>query len=455
MRGLTTIILAAGFGKRMKSELPKVLHEVAAKPMVEHVIELGKRLGSEKVVCVVGHGKEEVKAALMHKDVTFVEQLEQLGTGHAVKMADDYIHEGQVLVLFGDTPLLTEETLSAFLDFHYREENVASLISTRFQDPTGYGRILRDSNNEFVKIVEQKDADEFVNAIREINSGIGVFDASRLKQALCALGNNNNQGEYYLTDVFEILKNAGEKVNAFVSDDADELMGVNDRVALALADTLMQKRLIDKHMRSGVTFIRPETSYIGADVSIGTDTIIYPNTFIKGKTTIGKFCEVGPSADINESQLMDRVSVKHSTLMKSYVGERSQIGPYAYLRPGSKIGKDVKIGDFVEVKNSIIGDGSKVSHLSYVGDGHVGENVNLGCGVIFVNYDGSEKHLTTVEDGAFVGCNSNLIAPVTIGKGAYVAAGSTITDHVPSNGLAIARQRQVNKTEWSNKYKKK
>lgn len=454
MDQLTTIILAAGHGKRMKSKLPKVLHKVSGLPMVKHVIDLAQSVGSNDVVCVIGHEKEKVREALKTETVNFVVQSEQLGTGHAVMMADAYLNEGDVLVLFGDAPLLSKETLELFLKYHRENKASASLISMRFDDPTGYGRIQRDAHGNFLRIVEHKDASEDMLKINEVNSGIGVFNAQLLKASLSKLENNNRQNEYYLTDVFEMIKADGHSVGAFVAEDAQELMGVNDRVALSEAEAYMQKRLIRNCMINGVTFVSPETTYVETGVVIGQDTIVYPGSILKGNTSIGENCSIGPGADLTNAKVHDGVSIQHSTVVDSSIGTESKIGPYAYLRPGSIIGKQVKIGDFVEVKNSTIDDFSKVSHLTYVGDGKVGKNVNLGCGVVFVNYDGVNKHLTEVEDDVFVGCNSNLIAPVKIGKGAYVAAGSTITDNVPSEALAIARERQVNKTEWSNKYKK-
>lgn len=454
MDQLTTIILAAGHGKRMKSKLPKVLHKVSGLPMVKHVIDLAHSVGSSEVVCVIGHEKETVRQALEMEKIDFVEQNQQLGTGHAVMMADAYLNDGDVLVLFGDAPLLSKETLEAFLKFHKDNRAGASLISMKFDDPTGYGRILRDENGDFVRIVEHKDASKEELLINEVNSGIGVFDSKLLKASLSKLENKNQQNEYYLTDVFELIRTAGHPVGAFIAEDAQELMGVNDRVALSQAEAYMQKRLIGKCMLGGVTFISPETTYIESGVKIGQDTIVYPGTLLKGHTTIGEDCTIGPGADLTNVEVFDKVSIQHSTVIDSSIGEASKIGPYAYLRPGSKIGKHVKIGDFVEVKNSTIDDNSKVSHLTYVGDGVVGKNVNLGCGVVFVNYNGASKHLTEIEDDVFVGCNSNLIAPVKIGKGAYIAAGSTITEDVPGEALAIARQRQVNKIDWSNKYKK-
>ncbi|MBE0449411.1 MAG: bifunctional UDP-N-acetylglucosamine diphosphorylase/glucosamine-1-phosphate N-acetyltransferase GlmU [Clostridia bacterium] len=455
MKNLTTVILAAGHGKRMKSKLPKVLHQVGGQPMVKHVIDLAKAVQSDEVICVVGHGKEIVKEVLKEEQIIFVEQLEQLGTGHAVMMADQYIRNGEILVLFGDAPLLSMETLETFVDFHRKNEYGASLISTHFSDPTGYGRIIRNSKQEFIKIVEHKDATDEERKVTEINSGIGLFRAELLKDSLGKLKNENNQSEYYLTDVFEIIRGCGHGIGAFVTGDPDELMGVNDRYSLSLAEKYMQSKILKKWMMSGVTIVSPETTYIEKNVVIGRDTTLYPGTLLKGMTVIGEDCHIGPNADLLDVVVDPKAQIKHSTLIKSHVGEKSVIGPYAYLRPGSMIGKNVKIGDFVEIKNSTIGDDSKVSHLTYVGDGMVGKNVNLGCGVVFVNYDGSRKHLTEIEDDVFVGCNSNLIAPVKIGSGAYIAAGSTITDDVPSEALAIARQRQVNKTEWSNKYSKK
>lgn len=451
---LTTIILAAGFGKRMKSEKPKVLHEIAFKPIVEHVVDLAKNIESSKTVVVVGHGKEKVMDYLKSSEVAFAVQENPQGTGHAVMMAEDHLGSGDVLILCGDTPLLTEETIKSFVETHKSNGYKASLISMKMANPKGYGRIVKDTSGKFVKIVEQKDGSPEELLIDEVNSGIGIFDANALKTSLSQLTNNNNQNEYYLTDVFGILANQGNQVGVFLAENADEFMGINDKMALAEADAIMQKRIIYKHMEKGVIFLRPETSYIGTDVEIEADTVVYPNSILKGQTKIGKNCKVGPGADICESTLSDEVEVAHSTVIQSRIGTDSHIGPYAYLRPGSIIGKHVKIGDFVEVKNSLIGDGTKVSHLTYVGDGEVGENVNLGCGVVFVNYDGKNKNKTVVKSGAFVGCNSNLISPVTVGENAYVAAGSTITEDVPDEALAIARERQVNKTEWSNKYKK-
>ena len=454
MQKVTTVILAAGHGKRMKSNLPKVLHKVSGMPMVEHVIRVAESVNSEHIVCVVGHGKEQVKAQLKDAPVKFVEQNVQLGTGHAVMMADDYIVEGDILVLFGDVPLLSESTLNDFVAMHQKGDNDATVLSTIVDDPKGYGRIVRGSRG-FERIVEHKDATEEELNIREINSGIMIVKAPILKTLLKELENDNEQNEYYLTDIFELILKQQGKIGVMVAEDDYEVMGINDRYNLSLADEYMQKRIKKKWMLEGVTMISPASIYIEIDVQIGKDTFIYPNSILQGDTIIGEACVIGPSADIKNSTISNGVSVKHSTIVDSKVDDESAIGPYAYLRPKSDIGKHVKIGDFVEVKNSKVGDHSKVSHLTYIGDGEVGTNVNVGCGVVFVNYDGQKKHLTQIEDNAFIGCNTNLVAPVKVGKGAYVAAGSTITDDVPEGALAIARERQVIKTSWSSKYQKK
>ncbi|MBS7527257.1 bifunctional UDP-N-acetylglucosamine diphosphorylase/glucosamine-1-phosphate N-acetyltransferase GlmU [Fusibacter paucivorans] len=454
MNELVTLILAAGHGKRMKSKKHKVLHTVCGTPMLEHVIDLAQQLNSKETVCIIGHEREQLMPLLDQKHVKQVVQAEQLGTGHAVKMAASYFGSGDVLVLYGDTPLIDIETLNAFVAYHSANHFAASLISTVLPNPTGYGRIVRNNAGDFYRIVEQKEANASELLITEINSGICLFKASALSEGLEALRNENAQGEYYLTDVFEYLSGKGMAIGAYVSDQPDSLMGVNDRMQLAQAEGYLQRVIIKKHQMNGVTIINPEATTIGKSVTIGMDTTIYPGTILKGKTTIGEDCIIGPDADIADTKIGDGVSVKHSTLIESSVGDASNIGPYAYLRPKSVVGKAVKIGDFVEVKNSTIGDDTKISHLTYVGDSVVGKRVNIGCGVVFVNYDGSKKHISTVGDDSFIGCNSNLISPVTIGDGAYIAAGSTITKDVPPKNLAIARARQENKANWSSKYQK-
>lgn len=456
MRDMITLILAAGHGKRMKSKKHKVLHAVTGIPMLKHVTDLAKSLDSKETVCVVGHEKEQLLPLLEAESVKWVVQDKQLGTGHAVKMGASFFEnqEIDVLVLYGDTPLISSKTMTDFIKYHRENDFAASLISTKVSDPTGYGRIVRDASDLFTRIVEHKEATEEEMAIDEINSGICLFKATLLSEYLDRLKNNNAQGEYYLTDVFEALKNDAHSIGAFIADNPDELMGINNRVQLAEAEVYAQQVIIKKHQENGVTILSPCATTIERDVIIGMDTVVYPGTVLKGQTEIGENCVIGPNADITDSKVGNDITIKHSTVIESSIDDLSNIGPYAYLRPKSRIGKDVKIGDFVEVKNSEIGDGTKISHLTYVGDGIVGKRTNIGCGVVFVNYDGERKHLTEVGDDAFIGCNTNLIAPVKVGDGAYIAAGSTINEEVPANNLAIARARQVNKADWSSKFKK-
>jgi bifunctional UDP-N-acetylglucosamine pyrophosphorylase/glucosamine-1-phosphate N-acetyltransferase len=456
MGEMVTLVLAAGHGKRMKSNKHKVLHSVCGIPMLKHVTDLAKKLNSTTTVCVIGHEKEQLIPLIEAENISWVEQAEQLGTGHAVKMGAAYFADRavDVLVLYGDTPLMSEDTMQAFLTYHRQNDYQASLISTHMSDPSGYGRILRNQTGDFYRIVEHKEATEEERRITEINSGICLFKSTTLAVYLDKLKNNNVQGEYYLTDVFEALAADGHAIGAYVCRDPEQLMGVNDRKQLAQAEMTLQKRIIEKHQENGVTIINPNATMIERDVKIGVDTIVYPGSMLKGQTVIGEECVIGPNADITDTQLGNQVSVKHSTLIESTVDDFTKVGPYAYLRPHSHIGKDVKIGDFVEVKNSRIEDGAKISHLTYVGDGVVGKRSNIGCGVVFVNYDGKNKHLTEVGEDAFVGCNVNLIAPVKVGNRAYVAAGSTINQDVPDDQMAIARERQTNKAGWSSKYQK-
>lgn len=446
------IVLAAGQGKRMKSKLYKVLHPVCGKPMVGHVLDTVKKVECERSIVVVGHGAEAVKSYL-GTSAEYVLQEQQLGTGHAVKQAGQLLgqEEGTTIVICGDTPLVTEETLDALIGLHTRKGAAATVLTASMDNPKGYGRIIRAENGSVVRIVEQKDCSPEEDAVQEINTGTYCFDNAKLFAALDKVTNSNAQQEYYLTDVIGILVQAGEVVEGYMTDDYAESIGVNDRLALSEAEAFMRERIVRKHMLGGVTVIDPSSTYIGADVTIGADTVIYPNCFISGATAIGEDCIIGPSAEIEDSQIHDGAKVKHSVLSNAEVGKESTVGPFAYLRPGAKLGQHVKVGDFVEIKNASLDDGSKVSHLSYIGDAKVGKNVNIGCGAITVNYDGYNKSITEIEDDAFVGSNVNLIAPVKVGKGAYVVAGSTITHAVPENDLAIARTRQENKPGYAEK----
>jgi len=446
------IVLAAGQGKRMKSKLYKVLHPVCGKPMVGHVLDAALRAGVERTVVVVGHGAEAVKSFLGTK-AEYALQAEQLGTGHAVKQAKDLLgsESGSTIVVCGDTPLVTSETLQGLMELHESRGAAATVLTANLDQPHGYGRVIRSEDGSVLRIVEQKDCNPQEDAVKEINTGTYCFDNAKLFAALEKVTNENAQGEFYLTDVIGIFRNEGEVVEAYMSDDIAESIGVNDRLALSQAEGFMRERLAKHHMLNGVTIIDPASTYIGADVTIGADTVLYPGTVLKGTTTIGEACQIGPHADIEDSVIHNGVAIKHSVVSKSEIGDEVTVGPFANLRPGTKLGRKVKIGDFVEVKNATIDEGSKVSHLSYVGDAQVGKNVNIGCGAITVNYDGYNKAVTTIEDDAFVGSNVNLIAPVTIGKGAYVVAGSTITHAVPDNDLAIARPRQENKAGYAEK----
>jgi len=443
------VILAAGQGTRMKSKLYKVLHPVCGKPMVQHVIDNVSKLQVDEIITVVGHGAEKVKSELGEQTL-YVLQEQQLGTAHAVLQAAQYLEgkEGTTIVVCGDTPLITSETFEKLLKHHLETKAKATILTAEADDPTGYGRVIRNEEGLVEKIVEHKDATESERLVTEINTGTYCFDNASLFEALKHVNNDNAQGEYYLPDVIEILKEKGEIISAFQTDSFEETLGVNDRIALSQAELIMKRRINQKHMKNGVTIVDPDNTYISADAEIGQDTVIYPGTVIIGKTVIGEECEIGPNSEIKDCQIGYNTNIRHSVVHDSQIGNQVNIGPFAHIRPASVIDDGVKIGNFVEVKKSKIGKESKASHLSYIGDAEVGNGVNLGCGSITVNYDGKNKYLTKIEDGAFIGCNSNLIAPVTIGEGAYVAAGSTITDDVPGSALSIARARQVNKERY-------
>ncbi|WP_112179125.1 MULTISPECIES: bifunctional UDP-N-acetylglucosamine diphosphorylase/glucosamine-1-phosphate N-acetyltransferase GlmU [Paraliobacillus] len=450
------VVLAAGQGTRMKSKLYKVLHPVMGRPMVQHVIDQLQAVQLNKIITIVGFGAEKVKEQL-GSDSEFVIQKEQLGTGHAVRQAEPILlnEEGVTLVICGDTPLLSKETIQALFDHHEQSEARATVLTTSITDPSGYGRVIRDDNNNVAKIVEHKDATAEQLAVNEINTGTYCFDNQTLFQALKKVSNDNVQGEYYLPDVMEIIKNDGQKISAYQTEDAEETIGVNDRIALAKAEKLMKNRINNNHMKNGVTIIDPDHTYIEPKVTIASDVVIEPGCVLRGDTSIATDCVIGPNSEINNCDIGENTTIKQSVAQDSQIGKDVQIGPYAHIRPEAEIGDEVKIGNFVEIKKSRIDSKSKVSHLSYIGDAEIGENVNVGCGTITVNYDGKNKHLTKIEDDAFIGCNSNLIAPVTIGKGSYVAAGSTISKNVPTNALSIARSKQENKIDYAEKIKNK
>ena len=450
----TSVILAAGMGTRMKSKMPKVLHKVCGKPLSKWVIDASEAAGADKVCAVVGHKAETVKEVL--GDVCeFALQAEQKGTGHAVMQAIDVIKnsKGEVVILNGDTPLITAETINKAIEYHKNNGNQATVITAILDDATGYGRIVRDNDGSVLKIVEQKDASKEEKKINEVNSGMYVFDAQSLVYALDKITPNNAQGEYYLTDTLEILLSAGKKIGGYAISDNDEIRGINDRVQLNEAEKIMQKRINEYHMRNGVTMRNPESVYIEDGVEIGNDTEICQNVTIKSGTKIGSDCVIGSGSMLDRAVIHDGVDVLSSVILESEVDEGTHVGPFAYIRPNCHVGKEVKVGDFVELKNSNIDDGTKISHLTYIGDSDVGKRVNFGCGTVTCNYDGKKKYRTTIGDDCFVGCNTNFVSPINVGDGLYIAAGSTITEDIPENSLSIARARQVNKEGWKDKRK--
>lgn len=456
MSNIHAVVLAAGQGTRMKSKLYKVLHPVCGKPMVQHVVDTLASMNVEDTVVVIGHGADAVRATLGER-VKYAVQQEQLGTAHAVQQAVPFLSgkQGTTFILYGDVPLLSRETLSSLLTYHEEQQAAATVLTATLTDPTGYGRMIRNEAGDVLRIVEHKDATSIERAIQEINTGIYCFDNQKLLDALSQVKNDNVQGEYYVTDCVGILRKAGEKVVANGAVDPDEAMGVNDRVQLSQAEAYMRQRINQQHMRNGVTIIDPMATYIEAEVTIGSDTVIQPGTYLRGQTMIGSDCVIGPQVDLSDVVVGDGVLISYSVLAEAKVEIKATVGPFAYVRPGSEIGANVKIGDFVELKNAKIGKGTKVPHLSYIGDAEIGEGVNIGCGTITVNYDGAVKHKTIIGDNSFIGCNTNLVAPVTVGKDAYVAAGSTINQNVPDEALAIARERQVNKPGYANRMPRK
>ncbi len=451
---LTVVILAAGIGKRMKSGMPKVLHEALGKPMLQHVIDAVKPLKPSKTVVVIGNGAEEVKVRIKDDNLSFVLQKKLLGTGDALSAARKELKKGTTLVLNGDGPLMTSGTLRKFLSKHRSSKNIVSFLSFKDESMSGYGRVIRDNNKKVTGIVEDKHAtpDE-KKMFRELNGGVYLLETAALN-FLDSIKKNPSSGEYYITDIVELACRAGKRIDAY-NCPSEEIRGVNSREQLYQVTEILKRRVISKWMKKGVTFIGPETSVIHASVSIGRDSIIYPNTYLEGTTSIGKNCVIYPGARIVDSKLGEGVVVKDSTLIEeSRIGSGTSVGPFAHLRPMSFIGRNAKIGNFVEVKKSTLADGTKASHLTYLGDADVGKNVNIGAGTITCNYDGKNKFKTEIEADVFIGSDSQLVAPVKIGKGAYVAAGATITRNVPPEALAISRKRQENLIDWV-KIKKK
>ena len=443
------VVLAAGKGTRMKSSLHKVLHQVLGKSMVDHAVTNLEKIGVDKIVTVIGYEAESVRAELQDR-VEYAMQTEQLGTGHAVMMTKELLEglDGVTIVTYGDVPLLTEQTISNLFDYHQSQKAAITILTACTDNPTGYGRIIRDEEGNVLRIVEQKDANTEELLVKEINTGVCCYDNKVLFEALTKITNNNSQGEYYLTDLVGIIRDMGLKVVAYVNEDFEETLGVNDRVQLAYAEKVLRKRINEFHMRNGVT-------YIGTDVQIGQDVIIYPGTMITGPSIIAKNVVIGANSQIINSTIGEHTTINASVISDSIIGASTTVGPFAHIRMHAEIGNKARIGNFVEIKKSVFKDGAKSAHLSYIGDAELGENVNMGCGSITVNYDGKNKHKTVIGANTMVGCNVNLVAPVTVEPNAYLAAGSTITKNVPEDALAIARSKQENKEGYAKVIRKK
>ncbi len=450
---LEVIILAAGLGTRMKSAKIKILHEAAGRPIIDYVLDLASQLCAQPPVMVIGHQREAVQSAVGDR-ARFALQEEQLGTGHAVLQAAPHVSGKRVLILSGDVPLTRVETLQRLLDEHARAGNALTLLTMKLPDPAMYGRIVRDGD-EVLRIVEAKDASDSEKQINEVNAGIYVFDGEQLFDNLRNLGNQNAQGEYYLTDLLHTLRERGQRVGALIVDDPVEALGVNSRADLAQVDSEIQRRVVEKLMREGVTFRNPATVVIDSMVTIGADTVVYPFATIEGTTQIGRDCVIEPGVHLTNVRIGDNVHVKTGTVAEdAIIEDEASVGPYAHLRPGTKLGRHVKVGNFVETKKAVFGEGAKASHLSYIGDAEVGADVNIGAGTITCNYDGVRKNKTILEDGVFIGSDSQLVAPVRVGKGAYVGAGSTITKDVPPGALALSRTPQKTIEGWAERKKK-
>ena len=456
-RNLAAVILAAGQGTRMKSDLPKVLHPVAGKPMLSHVVQAAKALDAAPIVPVIGHGADLVRTALESEALTFALQEEQLGTGHALQCAETALKgfTGDLLLLCGDVPLLRDTTLRALLHHHRESSACVSILTAQMIDPTGYGRIIRGVNG-VERIVEEKDATAAERQVNEINTGIYLFRAPQAFDFLQRLDNKNAQGEYYLTDIVAAARKTGERVEALLIENAEEAMGINDRVQLAQAGTLMRQRINEAHQRAGITLIDPLSTYIDPDVVIGPETLIHPGVHLRGTTTIGRGCEIEPGVVITDCTIGERVHLKPGcVLSEASVGDACAVGPMAHLRPGTILTGHNKIGNFVETKKAVFGENSQASHLTYIGDATLGKNVNIGCGTITCNYDGVNKYQTTIEDDVFVGSDTQFVAPVTIGRGSLIGAGSTITKDVPADALAITRAEQKNIAGWAERNRQK
>ncbi|MFP5334080.1 MAG: bifunctional UDP-N-acetylglucosamine diphosphorylase/glucosamine-1-phosphate N-acetyltransferase GlmU [Actinomycetes bacterium] len=452
-RPAAVVVLAAGEGTRMKSSTPKVLHPIAGRSLLGHAMAAARGLRPEHLVVVVRHGRDRVAAHVteLDPDAVVADQDDVSGTGRAVQCGLDALHAdlaGTVVVTYGDVPLLATDTLLDLVAAHEAGGNAVTVVTAEVDDPTGYGRVIRSADGHVTAIVEQKDADERQRAVREINSGIYAFDAAVLTAALGRVGRDNAQGEMYLTDVLAIARADGGRVAAHRIDDVWQTEGVNDRVQLARMAAELNRRLLETHMRAGVTVVDPATTWVDVDVRLGRDVTLLPGTALHGTTVVEDGAQVGPDSSLTDVHVGEGANVVRTHGSGARIGRGATVGPFSYLRPGTDLGAGGKIGAFVETKNAVIGAGSKVPHLSYVGDAQIGEGANIGAATVFVNYDGVAKHRTTVGDHARVGSDTMLVAPVTIGDGAYTAAGSVITDDVPPGAMAVARGRQRTIEGW-------
>ncbi|MEE4252765.1 MAG: bifunctional UDP-N-acetylglucosamine diphosphorylase/glucosamine-1-phosphate N-acetyltransferase GlmU [Desulfuromusa sp.] len=456
-KGLAAVILAAGKGTRMKSALPKVLHPICGQPMLYYPLEVARQAGFEQLKVVVGHRAEQVMEVFADEDLTWIKQTDQLGTGHALMCCVDSLrgYSGPLLLHCGDVPLLKTETLQQLQSYHSQQQAAVTVLTAQMPNPQGYGRIIRDGE-QILQIVEEKDASEAQRQVTEINAGTYLFDTEFVLSALKGLNKNNSQGEYYLTDIVAAAVAAGKKTRALCVEDPTEVMGINDRCQLAEAEVLMRWKINADLMFGGVSMTDPTTVYIDNGVEIGTDTILHPNVHLHGKTCIGKNCIIETGVVVVDSQIADGTHLKAgSAIEESNIGPNCKIGPMAHLRPGTVLTGNNKIGNFVEVKKSVLGEKSQASHLTYIGDSEVGRNVNFGCGTITCNYDGVNKHITTVEDDVFVGSDCQFVAPVTIGRNSLIAAGTTVTKDVPPDSLALARTEQKIIAGWRLRKQKK
>ena len=443
---INAIILAAGKGTRMKTDLPKCAFPILEKPMIQYIMDALDKTKVDKKIVVVGYKKEVFYELL--DNCCFAVQENQLGTADAVKSAIPYLDDGITLIIPGDTPLINYEKINSLIETELDLKKDIAILTTFLDNPTGYGRIIREKG-KITRIVEERDCYEDEKQIKEVNTGIMVVDNKFLKETIHKIENNNAKNEYYLTDILQFT----DEIASIILDDNDILYGINDLYALSIVEDMVRKAILKKHMLNGVNIVNPSTVTIYPDVVIDDGVTIYPNSFIRGNTIIKKGAIIGPNTELNNAIIKEDAKVKHSVVYDSTIGKNATIGPFAHIRLNAVIGESNRIGNFVEVKNSILGTNTKSSHLSYLGDSQIGSNVNVGCGSITVNYDGKKKHKTVIGDNVFIGCNSNLIAPIEIKDNAFIAAGSTITDDVDDNDLAIARSRQINKKGYAKKYK--